>query len=110
MKGMLEDGERVEADDGYLGENPLKCKCPNGVNKDPERAISDQRHRSRHEQFNERIKNWHSMNGKFRHSVEKHGTCFYCIALLTQLAIEHGEEIFSVVYDDKLTDEDVFGL
>ena len=23
-----------------IGENPLKCKCPNGVNKDPERVIS----------------------------------------------------------------------
>ena len=52
------------------------------------------------------------MNGKFRHSVDKHGTCFYCVALLTQLAIEHGEEVFSVAYDDThpFTDNDVFGL
>ena len=56
MKDMLEDGERVvEADDGYIGENPLKYKCTNGVNKDPERAFSDQRQCSRHEQFNERF-------------------------------------------------------
>ena len=56
MKDMLEDGERVvEADDGYIGENPLKYKCTNGVNKDPERAFSDQQQCSRHEQFNERF-------------------------------------------------------
>ena len=40
------------------------------------------------------FKNWGCMNGKFRHCVDKHGTCFYCVALLTQLAIEQGEEVF----------------
>ena len=47
------------------------------------------------------------MHEKFRHSVSKHRTCFNCVALLTQLAIEHGEELFSIEYDDNLTDQDV---
>ena len=29
LKDFLEENERVDADDGYLGEAPLKVKCPN---------------------------------------------------------------------------------
>ena len=65
MINMLEDGECIEADGGYIGECPWNCKCPNGVNSQPEGAISDQGQRSRHEQFNERFKNEGCMNGKF---------------------------------------------
>ena len=50
------------------------------------------------------------MNGKFRYYVNKHGTCFNWVALLTQLALEHGEEVFSAVYNDTLTVDDIFGL
>ena len=110
MINILEDGEFVEANDGYITECPWNCKCPNGVNSQPEGAISDQGQRSRHEQFNERFKNEGCMNGKFRYYVNKHGTCFNCVALLTQLAIEHGEEVFSVAYNDTLTDDNIFGL
>ena len=41
---------------------------------------------------------------KFRHSPTKHGICFSCVVMLTQLAIEHGSELFSIQYDDWLTD------
>ena len=32
MTNILEDGECVEANDGYIGECPWNCKCPIGVN------------------------------------------------------------------------------
>ena len=30
LKHQLDYCERVEADDGYIGECPMCCKCPNG--------------------------------------------------------------------------------
>ena len=54
--------------------------------------------------MNERIKKFGCMSRKFRHSSAKHGTCFSCVVMLTQLAIEHGSELFSIQYDDQLTD------
>ena len=30
------------------------------------------------------------MNGKFRHSMKKHGGCFNCVATSTQLSMDHG--------------------
>ena len=47
------------------------------------------------------------MHEKFWHSISKHQTCFNWVALLTQLAIEHGEEPISIEYDNNLTDKDV---
>ena len=29
LKYQLDYGERVETDDGYIGESPTHCKCPN---------------------------------------------------------------------------------
>ena len=104
---MFDEHERCEADDGYMGECPLKCKCPSGVTRRAERDRMHNHQRSRQEHINERFKNWGCMHEKFRHSISKHRTCFNCVALLTQLAIEHGEELFSIEYDDNLTDQDV---
>ena len=104
---MLDEHERCECDDGYIGECPLKCKCPRGVTRRAERDRMHQYQRNRQEHINERFKNWGCMREKFRHSISKHRTCFNCVALLTQLAIEHGEELFHIVYDDNLTDQDV---
>ena len=100
----LELGERAEADDGYIGECPENCKCPNGITRQEEGERLNQRQRNRHETVNERFKFFGCMSSKFRHSPAKHGTCFSCVVILTQLSIEHGEELFSIQYVDGLTD------
>jgi hypothetical protein len=46
---------------------------------------------------NERLKNFRCLDEKFRHLVAKHSSCFCAICVLTQLAIESGEEIFDAV-------------
>jgi len=102
---MLEDGERLEADNGYMGECP--CKCPNGVSRRKDRMKMNQQQRNRSKTINYRFKNWGCMKQGFRHSVSKHRVTFQCVAILTQLAIEHGEEMFPIVYDDRLNDRDV---
>ena len=63
--------------------------------------------RNQQEHINERFENWGCIREKFWHSISKHGTCSNCVALLTQLVIEHGEELFHIIYDDNLTDQDV---
>ena len=67
----------------------------------------NQRQRNRQETVNERFKNWGCMKKKFRHSFAKHCVCFQCVAILSQLAIEYGEELFTIDYDDRLRDCDV---
>jgi hypothetical protein len=105
---QLENGEWCEADNGYRGECPRWIKCPGHVISIPDRERMQMRVRLRHETFNERLKNFRCLDEKFRHSVTKHSSCFRAICVLTQLAIESGEEIFDArEYDDTLRDVDV---
>ena len=109
----LDDGERVEADDGYWGECPMYCKCPRKLPKEERKRMTG-RLRMRHETVNERFKNFSCMASRFRHGGKKHAACFRAVVVLTQLAIESGEELFDMrEYNDNLTDEQVvtlFGL
>ena len=43
LLGMLEDGERVETDQGYKGSCPQYTKCPGQLTSDPEMAEMQQR-------------------------------------------------------------------
>ena len=104
---LLDDGERLEADRGYIGEHPTYIKMPTGIDQNENRQWLDQRHRNRHETVNRRFKVFNCMNSKFRHSMEKHGDCFNCVATLTQLSMDHGGVgLFPVVYDDTVDDFD----
>ena len=104
---ILDDGERMEADMGYRGEHPVYIKMPSGVDQKEDRQWLDQRHRNRHETVNNKFKKFNCMKNKFRHSVEKHGDCFNCVAVLSQLSMDHGGVgLFPVVYDDTVDDFD----
>ena len=104
---LLDDGERLEADRGYIGEHPTYIKMPTGIDQNENRQWLDQRHRNRHETVNKRFKVFNCMNSKFRHSMEKHGDCFNCVATLTQLSMDYGGVgLFPVVYDDTVDDFD----
>lgn len=56
--------------------------------------------RARHETCNARFKMWGCLNQTFRHERTKHGDVFRACAVLTQLAIEDGEILYPVEYDD----------
>ena len=96
----LEPGERVEADDGYIGEAPLHVKCPKSIGKKEITAAMSSMVRSRHETINKRFKQWNILNACFRGDIRDHGTIFRCIAVITQLCIENGFPLFSVEYED----------
>lgn len=101
LKNELGDGEKVEADLGYRGE-PGCVSVPdcsaflNPVGR-RQKALA----RSRHETLNKRLKQWHCLHDTFRHDLVKHGSVFRAVAVITQVAIENGEPLFSVDYNDR---------
>jgi hypothetical protein len=101
LKTHLEQFERIEADDGYIGEAPLKVKCPASVVESEERKMLMTRVRRRHETVNRRFKQWQILKQKFRHDILKHSDVFHAIAVVTQLSIQNGDPLFPVEYVDE---------
>jgi hypothetical protein len=96
----LEPAERVEADDGYIGEHPLHIKCPAGFANPESTLFMQQRARNRQETVNKRFKDWGLLKQVYRHEISSHGLAFRAIAVITQLAINGGEALFECGYRD----------
>ena len=96
----LDPFERVEADDGYVGEAPRQVKCPKSAANPTENLGMQSRVRSRHETLNGRFKCWGILKQTYRHDVAKHGQVFRAIAVIIQLAINDGQKLFAVEYSD----------
>ena len=97
---LLEPGERVEADNGYVG-HADKIKCPNNDCNPAKNLAMQARVRSRHETFNARLKFWGILGQTYRHDIMQNGSVFYACAVISQLAIENGEPLFEVEYGDE---------
>ena len=100
LANCLEPGERVEADNGYVG-RPDKIKCPNNDCNPAENRVMQGIARSRHETLNGRLKAWGILGNVYRHDIREHGTVFYACAVITQLAVANGEPLFEVEYGDE---------
>lgn len=96
----LDDNERVEADDGYIGEAPCHVKCPKCFTNPRETEAMQARVRMRQETVNTRFKNWGVCRQRFRHAIEDHGQYFRAVVVMTQVAINHGEKLFLTGYRD----------
>ena len=96
----LDTAERVEADDGYIGEAPLYVKCPKSFTNPKETEFMQKRVRSRQETCNKRFKHFGILKQRYRHDLGDHGDAFRSCAVLTQLAIDSGEPLFSCGYKD----------
>jgi len=87
----LEDGERLEADDGYEGIAPRFAKVPGNITRDETKLEVQNRVRRRHEQMNSRLKNWGCLRQRFRHlQLENHSSCVRAIAVILQVSLELG--------------------
>jgi hypothetical protein len=102
LLSYLDENERVEADDGYVGESPRYVKCPKSFTNPLETRKMQQDVRSRQETINARLKDWGCLSQRFRHNLVKHSNCFRSVAVITQLSIESGEELFGVTYSDSI--------
>jgi hypothetical protein len=89
MKPKLDRGERVEADDGYIGEDPTFVVAASGLRFMESEAQTNVRKtlRMRHETVNERIKQFAVLTDRFRHDILKHGDCFFFLHALCSLKL-----------------------
>ena len=101
LMSHLDDSERVEADDGYIGEHPKHIKCPKGFANKAENEFMQQRVRNRQETVNKRLKQFGILKQVYRHSIPNHGDVFRACAVLTQLAINDGDRLFACGYRDQ---------
>ncbi len=92
--------ERVEADDGYLGEAPLQVKCPACITVPVEKQQMMKRVRSRQETINKQFKQCQILKQVYCHDIRVHQDVFAAIAVISQLAIQNGDLLFSVEYSD----------
>ena len=84
LRHFLEPGERVEADNGYVG-TADKIKCPDNPCNPVENEGMQSRTRYRHETINGRFKTWGILQQTYRHDIRRHGEVFRAIAIMTQL-------------------------
>lgn len=92
LKHYLGKNERVEADDGYMGDDPRLVKTPRGIRYQEidKKNFFFARNDARARQF-------HVLSDVFHHDVEKHSSCFRACAVLTQLSLELGyKQLYSV--------------
>jgi hypothetical protein len=96
----LELGERVEADDGYVGESPYVTKVPSAVltRSSEEADAMQKRVQGRHETVNARLKSFRILEQVYRHDATQHGYVFRAVAVLVQLSIKNGDPLFGVNY------------
>mmetsp|Transcript_20265 Transcript_20265/g.23480 ORF Transcript_20265/g.23480 Transcript_20265/m.23480 type:complete len:215 (-) Transcript_20265:73-717(-) len=99
----LDEGERVEADDGYSAGDPEFVKTRSGILHPQSGADVRNKVRARQETVNQRLKMFQILCKPFRHSLNKHGNVFNAVALIVQISIEQGEPLFQIEkYDDSL--------
>ena len=100
LKGNLELGERVEADDGYLGESPWVARVPSAVFTRFSKEADDMQKRvqGHHETVNARLKSFKVLDELYRHDPTQHGYVFRAVAVLVQLSIKNGDPLFGVNY------------
>ena len=96
----LGNGERCEADDGYIGEHPQHIKCPKGFCNAEETLSMQQRVRNRQETANKRFKDFEVLQKIFRHDIGLHGDVFRAVAIITQIKINNGQKLFQCGYKD----------
>ena len=92
LLAKLEEGELVEADQGYRGEATW-IRVRDDYSTKAEKREKD-RIRARHEACNRRFKCWGILKQEYRHDLKKHLWLMRAIGGFTQLAIDNGGCLF----------------
>lgn len=91
---MLEENERIETDNGYIGLDPEFCLTKSGSRHPSSDPKMRARVRARQETVNKRFRQFNAAKAVYRHRVEMHTFVLHSIVVLTQLSIESGEPLF----------------
>ncbi len=100
LQHFLDPIERVEANDGYIGEALYHVNCPKCAANPEENRQMQGLVRARHETLNGRCKAWEILKQLYRHDIALHSYVFRAIAIIIQLTINSGEPLFAVEYND----------
>jgi hypothetical protein len=101
LKDELDENERVEADDGYIGQDPQFVRSRSGPVHPPLFRPMRNTVRARHETVNARIKNFRILCVPFRSSINKHWIAFEAVVVIVQLGLKENP-LFTVadIYKD----------
>ena len=75
-------------------------KCPKSMTEPAEKEAMAKRVRSRHETAKKRFKQSGILRQVFRNDLIHHHNMFAAICVISQLAIENGEPLFEIHYED----------
>ena len=93
MKGLLCSGQRIVADGGYKDE---KCILAHDVVGEYQTLLATVR--ARQETVDRRFKQFFVVGHRYRHNICLHSACFQAVAIVTQLTLERGSQLFQVQY------------
>ena len=96
----LNDNERVEADDGYIGEAADHVKCPKSFVNPEETKLMQQRCRNQQETVNKRFKHFRILKETYRHKIEDHGKVFRVVPVIFQMGFNNGKVLLQCGYRD----------
>jgi hypothetical protein len=94
LKTLLPPGEKIEADDGYRGDE--RTSTPLDARNMCE-SMMKYSACSQHETVNRRFKQFHCLTQIFHHEKEEHVFCFEAVAVITAIGIENGEPLYKVM-------------
>lgn len=94
LKGMLRDGEMVEADNGYRGEhNHVRTPVDYVSTTDKKQKAKAM---ARQETINRRFKQFGALKQVFRHDISVHRVVFESVTVITEMNIDKGDRLFDV--------------
>ena len=79
LMSHLSVGERIESDNGYIGEAPQHVKCPKSISNKVETLSMQQRVRNRQETVKHRLKFWVILTQRYRHDITRLGEVFFLL-------------------------------
>ena len=99
LANKLQEGERVEVDEGYTGDLPIMPKSDFGGKQEWKHMKG--KARARHEGVNRMFKQFGILGQKFRHSKHKHCDVVLAVAAIVQSEIMDGRGTFQIEYVNK---------
>lgn len=92
---LMSTGKRALADKIHNG-HPEEVSTFNAFD-DPAVKAFKSRAQMRHEQFNGMLREFASLDDRFRHGEEKFGLCFDSVCVICQCRLENGEPLFDLL-------------
>ena len=95
---LIQAGKKAIGDGGYHGHHKA-ISTPNSFDMKIVKKLKG-RALKRHETFNNLLKNFKCLDGRFRHSQKRFADCCEAVCVICQYQIENNRSLFDVLIDD----------